>query len=422
MLFNFLRGKIEMKILFVGNTFPIPPRNGVELPLSQIMQNLSIKHKVFFALIYEGDKPDLSELKRVKFAPSWLNKVFMFQAIKRSKLKRICDEVRLRKPFYYRSEYNLNQIKSELKDQNIDLIWASPEGLGGFCEFFKQNVSSEVLISLGVNEPQFSIFAEAITMLFSGKTKWNLKCILRILRYPFVYFNERKYLKRFDIIHVQTELEKKQIHKLLGNTTKPYIIVAPNGIKEDLMKIDYRRPKEDKILFMTHLDGSRSQEYTWFLNSVWPKIIKEKPNTKLLIAGKIKKDSLYFCLQKVPGVRLLGFVNDLQYLYSSVTLCVVPIIHGTGLINRVLDALTAGVPVVGCPQPLKTIDGFIPNIHGISAIKAKDMAKEIIKLLSNNKNLYKFSKKGKEIAANWPTWETNTKKIEKVILKRMQNY
>jgi len=50
MLFNFLRGKIKMKILFVSNTFPIPPRNEVELPLSQIMQNLSIKHKVCFNL------------------------------------------------------------------------------------------------------------------------------------------------------------------------------------------------------------------------------------------------------------------------------------------------------------------------------------------------------------------------------------
>ena len=111
MLFNFLRGKIEMKILFVSNTFPVPPRNGVELPLSQIMQNLSTKHKVCFALIYEGDKPDLSELERIKFAPSWLNKVFMFQAIKHSKLKRIYDEVSFKKPFYYRNEYNLDQVK-----------------------------------------------------------------------------------------------------------------------------------------------------------------------------------------------------------------------------------------------------------------------------------------------------------------------
>lgn len=149
---------------------------------------------------------------------------------------------------------------------------------------------------------------------------------------------------------------------------------------------------------------------------------KEKPNTKLLIVGKIKNDSLYFCLHKVPGLRLLGFVNDLQYLYNSVTLYVVPIIHGTGLINRVLDALTAWVPVVGYPHPLKTIDGFIPNIYGVSAIKAKDMAKEIIILLSNNKKLYKFSKKGKEITANWPTWGTNTKKIEKVILEKISNH
>lgn len=37
----------------------------------------------------------------------------------------------------------------------------------------------------------------------------------------------------------------------------------------------HRRPKEDKILFMTHLDGSRLPEYAWFLNRVWPKIIKK---------------------------------------------------------------------------------------------------------------------------------------------------
>jgi hypothetical protein len=64
------------------------------------------------------------------------------------------------------------------------------------------------------------------------------------------------------------------------------------------------------------------------------------------IAGPFGPESPVARLDAIPGVRLLGFVDDLSALYAQGTLVVAPLPFGSGTKIKVLEAFARGVPVV----------------------------------------------------------------------------
>lgn len=71
------------------------------------------------------------------------------------------------------------------------------------------------------------------------------------------------------------------------------------------------------------------------------------------VAGKVSLDGKVIAAAcEVPGVRLLGFVDDLSGAYDR-ALAVISPVDGTGIKIKVLEALAAGVPVFGSDHTIQ---------------------------------------------------------------------
>ena len=80
------------------------------------------------------------------------------------------------------------------------------------------------------------------------------------------YWYER-YLRAVDLTHVQTSKEADKLHAVtVGMGRKPRVVVAPNGIKEELLALPSRGTPEKRLLYMTHLAGGRASESRWFVD------------------------------------------------------------------------------------------------------------------------------------------------------------
>jgi GT2 family glycosyltransferase len=86
------------------------------------------------------------------------------------------------------------------------------------------------------------------------------------------------------------------------------------------------------------------QGLTWFLRSVWPEIRSALNEVTLTVVGAVNPDSREL---KIPGVRLLGQVDDLRPLYNRARVFVSPIRFSAGVPIKILEAAAAGLPVVG---------------------------------------------------------------------------
>ncbi|WP_206753515.1 glycosyltransferase family 4 protein [Coleofasciculus sp. FACHB-64] len=74
------------------------------------------------------------------------------------------------------------------------------------------------------------------------------------------------------------------------------------------------------------------------------------PNVKLIIAGGV---SLKLDFITNPQVTLLGFVDDIDKLYSSVEAVILPIFYGSGVSIKAVEALSYGKPVISTPQGVR---------------------------------------------------------------------
>lgn len=81
------------------------------------------------------------------------------------------------------------------------------------------------------------------------------------------------------------------------------------------------------------------------LTKIWPLIRAQRPNAKLIIAGKQPEQIPGFD-PSLPGVEFTGFVQDLDALYARSNVIVCPLLVGAGTRIKLLEAASFAKPMV----------------------------------------------------------------------------
>ena len=118
-------------------------------------------------------------------------------------------------------------------------------------------------------------------------------------------------------------------------------------------------------------------------------------------------------LEEDPRIKVLGYVPDLKSTFNSVCLSVVPIFHGTGLINRIQDSLAAGVPCVASELSASTFPDAEHGKHFLVAKSAEDYANRVIQLFNDRGLKLTLSANGRQYAKEQPTWEETANRLNK---------
>jgi glycosyltransferase involved in cell wall biosynthesis len=117
----------------------------------------------------------------------------------------------------------------------------------------------------------------------------------------------------------------------------------------------------------------------WFLDNVWIKVLQLYPNSSLHICGNICD-----LIQDIyPNVSLLGRVEDLKPEYSAAEVCLVPLLAGSGLKIKLVEAMSYGR---ACVSTSIGIQG-LPEILGkttLVADTADDFANCVYRLLTDS--------------------------------------
>jgi glycosyltransferase involved in cell wall biosynthesis len=93
----------------------------------------------------------------------------------------------------------------------------------------------------------------------------------------------------------------------------------------------------------------------WFCGEVWPHVRELLPTAMLEIAGSgldvdARGAPVVPSAWRAPGITVLGFVPELAPLYERSALMVAPVLGGSGVRIKLLEAFRNGVPVVTTPD------------------------------------------------------------------------
>ena len=113
----------------------------------------------------------------------------------------------------------------------------------------------------------------------------------------------------------------------------------------------------------------------WFFEKVYPHLDK---NIKITAIGKITKH-----INDYENVSKIGFINDLDEAYASSKIAICPMLTGTGLKIKVVEALSFGLPIV-CNE--RGVDGILNKTKNGCLVTNDEIefANNIKKLLENS--------------------------------------
>jgi len=196
------------------------------------------------------------------------------------------------------------------------------------------------------------------------------------------------------------------------NINNDSIKIIPNGVDYSHFQFkDY--PKEYDLIFTGNMAYPPNVDSVVYLvNNIMPIVWKENPNIKLVIAGATP-DKRVLNL-KSENVVVTGWVDDISEYYSKSKVFIAPMQIGTGLQNKLLEAMAMKLPCI-TSQLANNALGATHNENILIGINPNDYAEHVLELLSNNTLSNTIAANGYEFVKGNYTWEGTTAILEGLI-------
>lgn len=183
---------------------------------------------------------------------------------------------------------------------------------------------------------------------------------------------EKKGLERADVIVSIQDKETAYFQKLFHN--KKVVVTIGDRRKAVFSDIAYNKD----ILFVGADYGPNITAIKWFVHNVFPQILEQDAEVRLLVAGKVCGS-----IETVNNVIKLGYVEDLDDLYANVRIVINPIRFGTGLNIKSIEALSHLRPLVTTTIGAKGISGNGREIFKLANTE-KQFVQEIMALIKSD--------------------------------------
>jgi len=148
------------------------------------------------------------------------------------------------------------------------------------------------------------------------------------------------------------------------------------------------------MLFLGSFRHPPNQEaLDWFTSQALPAVLRRSPQARLVIVGA--EPPPRHSLPDLPdNIELAGFVEDVREPLSRYSVFVCPILSGSGMRVKLLEAFAAGIPVVSTrigAEGLTSEDGDICAL----ADDAEDFAEKIVELFTDGQKARELAERAR---------------------------
>ena len=205
---------------------------------------------------------------------------------------------------------------------------------------------------------------------------------------------------------------------LIPHPDRDQIVVVANGVDTDFFSPVVKEKHYDLVFTgnMGYPPNINSAEF--LVNQILPKLLPHKPDLRLLLAGA--NPNIRVMVLKSNNVEVSGWVPDMRDCYSSAKVFIAPMQIGTGLQNKLLEAMAMQIPCITSPLASQALKAKLGE-EILVAEKPEEYVKHILFLLNNPDKASEIGINGCRFVHNNFSWETETAKIEALINKAISD-
>jgi GT2 family glycosyltransferase/glycosyltransferase involved in cell wall biosynthesis len=133
----------------------------------------------------------------------------------------------------------------------------------------------------------------------------------------------------------------------------------------------------------------------WFAEEIWPLVRPRLPGAEFHIVGAEAPTSIHE-LDAIPGIKVAGYVADLDPILSTMRMGVAPLRFGAGIKGKITMTMGAGIPCV-CTGIAAEGMHLQNGVHTLIADTAQDFADAVVKLHTDPELWSRLSTDGKAL-------------------------
>jgi glycosyltransferase involved in cell wall biosynthesis len=209
--------------------------------------------------------------------------------------------------------------------------------------------------------------------------------------------HNRRTLENFDWVLVTSEEERRRALELVPRVRAealPFVLMDC-----EQFKLPPRPPKEPRMLFVGFLPHTpNSEALDYFIRRELPLIRREEPRAALTVVGEGASNAM-LGLMHDNGVDYRGYVEDIGEIYRQARVYVAPVTSGGGIRTKIIEAMSAGVPVVSNSfAPLGL--GLLSGQHLVIRDTPEESAAAILRLFRDDEYWLYLSESARLLVEN----------------------
>ncbi|MBV9504832.1 MAG: glycosyltransferase [Acidobacteriia bacterium] len=217
----------------------------------------------------------------------------------------------------------------------------------------------------------------------------------RALRY------ELKSLSRCDQVQVCTEANRNFLLSYLPGLGSKLRAGLRAGI--DTSRYEFRPCGRERLTLLfvgSFRHDPNRMAVEWFVRRVLPRIVERQPAARLVIAGSDPPPPHIYGGSSA-SIELLGYVEDIREPLGRYGLFVCPILSGSGVRVKLLEAFAAGIPVVSTRVGAEGLAGRNGEFCAL-ADDPGSFADRVLGLFANQRAAEEMARRARaEVEANW---------------------
>ncbi len=384
-----------MRILFITPRFPYPPLKGDQVRSYNQIRVLSEKHSIFLLSLIENSEelnhvPLLerfcSHIETVELRPfrSYFNVI-----------PGLFSPLPLQTHYYYSSEMG-RRIQTVIENNDFDTVHVQLIRMAPYlADLHETPKVIDLTDALSLNMKRRYGHDKGILKL-GAYIEWQ-----RVKRY------EPEVCKQFDQAIVVSPTDKKAIGSFEN------LHVNPNGVDTDCFPFVLEGREPSSIIFTGNIGYFPNTDAVhWFSREVFPLIKTRVPHVKFYVVGTDPPQNIRH-LNTDENIVVTGFVDSIHEYLARATIAVCPMRSGSGIQNKVLEAMASGTPIVTTEYALDGIQAT-PGRDLIVANEPREFAHRVVELLENPSLRRKLAVNARQLIEKKYTWEISVQQLERI--------
>lgn len=384
-----------MKLLVLLSRFPYPLEKGDKLRAYHQIRCLAEKHEIVLVALHDREVGD-EELQQLQL---FCKKIHLLRQGFLQKAWNVGRDFFRGLPLqcgYFYSKKNQRAIERIVLDEKPDRVYCQ---LIRMAEYVKDMPIPKVLDYQDVFSKGMWRRYENANFLMKPFFKMEYR---RVARYEAAVFD------KFDARTIITEVDRD----LIPHPKRDEIVVVHNGV--DFGQFQYQGERKScDIIFSGNMGYAPNVDAAEYLaKEIFPPLREMIPGLKLVLCGASPAPRVQ-ALRR-DGVTVTGWVDSMCDWYAMARVFVAPMRMGTGLQNKLLEAMSMQLPCVTSPLAGKPLENAESAGAVVTCHTTEEYIETIARLLRDSDYYQQLSDNGHRYVRGRYEWHAATDRLEQL--------